>query len=525
MNTSRSLLTPIQIILSLAGITLVRTFLENFSNPEPLAGFTSLLLMVNYFLFYGALVLTFGIIIGVATKQPFLKTTSLAVRGLPIIWIAPIIDLLLTRGACMAYLSNPGMGLIWDFLTIGGPFGICGATIGIRIEIIIVIIAIIRYTYKKTGFWGRSLAAGLATYTALFIQSALPGIMLTILGKSTPKELLDYFSGSLLGSIHTIGAGEGAPRIIEQIAIVMGRIPWMIIVLSLVVFFVYQYRATITPWIKNARLTRIAYYTFLGIAGAVFALKTTLGATPIASFGASLTELDILAFIILMISTWCSGWLAGIINDYADRELDEKSDQYRPVAAQTISTQELLQGGAILGTIALTGGLMISWNVTMMLVTAQVAYALYSLNPFRYKKHFFSSSFFVATAGLATFLSGYFVISSNQQFVALPYGTLFAIWITLGIISNTKDFKDVATDREHGITTLPVRYGSRKAGKILSYTLMGWLIVLGIVTSSWWIALQAVPWIIIDLVLKKRIPEYVRFMIVFAQIILLIIVL
>lgn len=90
---------------------------------------------------------------------------------------APIIDLLVSQGkfSKMNYLSvNSFSDIAWSYITIGGASLSRGATLGIRIEIVLLVIASFNYVYLKTGNIWRALAGTLSIYTVLFLSGAIP---------------------------------------------------------------------------------------------------------------------------------------------------------------------------------------------------------------------------------------------------------------------------------------------------------------------------------------------------------------
>lgn len=508
---------PATIIGVIAGVTMVRTFLENFSNPEPIGGFTSFLLLLNYFLFYTVVVLSLGIFIGILTKQSWMKTISIVALGLPIIILPPIIDITISGGACLAYIASTGPNLLRDFITFFGPLDGCGASIGIRVEIGLIMLGLGRYVFKKTQSWPLAILGAIGAYAIIFFHSAIPGILQTLAGSSENNFFHSFFSNSLLGSVHSFSFVTGGQRFVEQLALFMGRVPWFFIIPLILATAWHESSEKVRAWIGNARLTRVIYYTLFAITGVVIALRI---------FNIPLPNAlpDIFAYLIIITAICCNCWLGVVLNDVADQSIDDISNADRPLSAKTLTLQDMQWSGWIFGTLLVTGGLLINWNVFVMLVMFQISYAVYSLPPLRLKRHYLFSSFLVGCAGLATVLAGYFTVAPNQSFQNLPGGVMLAIFITLAIISNTKDFKDVPGDKAEGIKTLPVVFGTRKAGMILTFGLIGWILFLAFIFHSFWIAILALPWIILDVIIRKRIPEYVRFMIVYAEIIFLLIV-
>jgi 4-hydroxybenzoate polyprenyltransferase len=491
-------LTPVEIIGTIAGVTLIRAFLENFSNPESFGGFSSVVVLVNYFLFFAVITLSLGIFLGIITKQPLMKTTSMVTMGLPIVWLAPIIDLIVSGGACMTYITSSGWELVKDIFVFLDPLSVCGITLGLRVEVLLISLLLGIYIYKKTTIFWKGLAGGIGSYLIIFFHSAIPGIIQTIAGPSHPNIFQNLFAQS--------------PQLF---AAVMGMIPWVMIVLMVATVFMREYPTIAKLWLTN---TRIYYYLLIGISGMVFAVRYFSALFPTTLF-------EILGIIVFLMSIIVNGWLAVVVNDIADIKIDTISNPDRPLIHKDIGLTSYHQLGWIFAISFFLGASLLPWNVFVMLVMAQGCYALYSMHPLRLKRHFLTSSFLVGLAGLATFLAGYFLISPDQTFATLPYGIIAVIFITLAIISNTKDFKDIAGDTAEGIRTMPVVFGARKAGKYLTFALIGWLFFLGIIYINGWIAACALPWIILDVIVRKRIPEYVRFLIVFGEMILLMIVL
>lgn len=511
--------TPLQIILAIAGVTMIRTFIENFSNPEPLGGFTSLPLLINYFLFYAVVVITLGIAIAAITNQPWMKMISRTTYFLPIIWLGPAIDLLVSGGACMAYISTTGTSLLGDFALFFGPFTTCGATIGIRVEILLIMLGTGWYVWKKTQSSWKAIASAVISYVVIFFHAAVPGIIGTIAGSSEAPSVFfqSMFSDSLLGSIHTLSGSLGGFRFVEELAFFMGRIPWIMIALTVPLIAWNDAPEKFRAWAGNLRTTRVLYYALLLMAGTVVAANR---------FGIAIphTFPDILSYIIAIICVCLSCWLGVVLNDVEDETLDIKNDNGRPLVAKTLTHADMVSIGWITGTLLVMGAILVNWNFFVMIAMWQIAYALYSLPPIKMKRHFAYSSLLVGIAGTSFALAGYFLISPDQSFASIPFGVVFAVWLSLALISNGKDFKDVKGDRAEGIQTLPAKYGTRKAGLIFNGSLVAWSILAAIVFHHWSIAILAAPWLIINLILKKKVPEYVWFIILFAEIIAILII-
>ncbi len=511
--------TPLQIILTVAGVTVIRTFLENFSNPEPMGGFTSFALLVNYFLYYLIMVLSLGIMLGVLSKQSWMKMISRVTYFLPIIWIVPILDMTFSGGACLSYISSSGWSLVRDIVTFfTGPLVRCGISIGLRVEIALISLSLGVYLYKKTRLWWKGVLGAILAFLIVIFHSAIPGLILTIVGTDLPAQIYfqDLFMKSLMGTIHTLGNDVGIVRYIEQIAFFMGRIPWIMIAIVTPIIFWKESPEKFKAWIGNARATRVVYYAVILFAGTALAIGRFGGTIPH-------TFPDVLGYVIALICVGLSCWLGVVINDLVDQDLDAINAQDRPLVQKTLSPADMQTIGWVIGILIVTGAVLISWNFFVLVVVWQIAYAIYSLPPLQMKRHWIFSSFLVGVAGTSFALAGYFLVASHQSFASISFVYVAMIWFTLAIMSNTKDFKDVPGDRALGIKTLPATYGTRRAGIYLTATLLLWICLVSIILRNEWLVLLALPWVIIDVILRKRIPEYIRFIIVYIQIILLVV--
>src|SRR3989344_3103865 len=104
-------------IMGFIGILFIRFLLESLSSPSssgiiPSDPYT----LVHYCLFWTTL--TFGLILLVGFfRKNYLTSLKAALFGLPVIWIAPIADIILSkgRGFTEVYLFDSGRQLILDF--------------------------------------------------------------------------------------------------------------------------------------------------------------------------------------------------------------------------------------------------------------------------------------------------------------------------------------------------------------------------------------------------------------------------
>lgn len=154
----------------------VRLALEFFSNQR----LFSLSDVIHIGLWFTFIVMAFLIQLHLFSGEKILKIAKLVITFFTIALSAPIIDLLIFRGqgAKMNYLSlNTWESVVWSYFTIGGSSLNQGATPGIRVEIILLLIACFNYVYFKRRSIFYSILSVLSIYTVLFLSGAIPAIL------------------------------------------------------------------------------------------------------------------------------------------------------------------------------------------------------------------------------------------------------------------------------------------------------------------------------------------------------------
>ena len=138
-----------------AAILTIRLALEFFSSHR-LFRIDDILHIGLWFIF---IVLAFIIQLQFFSGEKMIRVAKLAIVFFSIALTAPLIDLLITGGvgAKMNYLSlRSWKDVLWSYITIGGSSFSRGATIGIRIEIVLLVLASFNYvrTKRKSIVWG-----------------------------------------------------------------------------------------------------------------------------------------------------------------------------------------------------------------------------------------------------------------------------------------------------------------------------------------------------------------------------------
>ncbi len=165
-----------------AGIFFIRFILEALSSPTRSGIIASdPYTVIHYALFWTTLVLGIILIVGFFTRD-YVRAAKAALFGLPAIWSAPIIDIVIShgKGLTQSYLFDNGAKLIADFFTFFGRTASWGATYGVRAEMALVLVGIGWYVWQKNKSVARTIAGIICSYVFGFIIFSWPGILYTL---------------------------------------------------------------------------------------------------------------------------------------------------------------------------------------------------------------------------------------------------------------------------------------------------------------------------------------------------------
>lgn len=186
---------------------------------------------------------------------------------------------------------------------------------------------------------------------------------------------------------------------------------------------------------------------------------------------------------------------SNIVNQIADIEIDRRNKPERPLPRGEISIGRAWAVAAVLYVLAILP----TWLVVpypyhsfaeriaapihlhaafFIYVIGALATFVYSFPTFgRSKRHWFWANFTIAvTRGGLLKVAGWSFVASVALWEPWTIGSVFALFL-LGATS-TKDFSDMPGDREHGVVTLPVRFGVGPAARLMApFFVVPWLLV------------------------------------------------
>lgn len=449
-----------QWLAGFVGIFFIRFILETFSSPTNTGVIASdPYTLIHYGLFFLTIMLGTMFILGYFSKD-YPSAPKLILFSLPIIWLGPIIDIILSfgNGYKMTYLFKSHSLLLLDFFKFFSPEFMTGATYGIRIEIIIILAGIGFYIWKKSKNIVQSFLAILITYIFIFILAAMPGIIYTISDLNntpgTQTEIVSYLEKTMLQSnishntVHDGLLSVSRSRFIELgFNKLMSQILFIISTILLVAWSYKSYPEKFKSVLKNMRPERTMFYVLLLILGMSYAY---LGGEYLSSW------IDVLG-IICMIISWIAVWMYAVhMNDIADIEIDKTSNPNRPLVQNKLSFNEMHQIGFIWLAVAIIGSWSAGFYQFIMVLIYISASHTYSVPPLRLRRVPVLASFIISIACLTTILAGFFFVSSNKSIQSFPLPIAIGIIIIFTLAVNIRDLKDVAGDKKEGIKTLPV---------------------------------------------------------------------
>jgi len=485
-----------QWMVGFAGVVFIRFFLESISNPSWSGIVASDAgTLMHYGIFYLATALGLMCIVGFFAKG--WAEARLVLFGLPIIWLAPILDFLFSagRGARMAYLFDAPRELVRNFLTYFSFSS--GITSGIRIEVLIVLFFIGYYVWIKRRSIVRALGAVFASYLFIFILLSLPSFIYLaaspFVGAAATSglEVVNYIQKSIDGSlipqnmIHGMLSIKTYSRAFELgFNKFISQFLYLASIFLLGFWFWKTKREKFIAVIKNSRPERLAFFSALVGVGVVVA-----GATGnVANFN----WVDVIGALCLIIS-FCAAFIYAVhVNDEEDVLIDEISNSSRPIVAGSLTKGEMRDSGLIWLAISLFGAYFVGYYAFFLNLVFHAAYYIYSASPLRLKRVPILSSFLISVAALTAVMSGFFWISADKKMDAFPTSVVFGVLIMMTLASNARDIKDVEGDRRDGIMTLPVIFGNNGI-KITGMLLGLSFLLVPIFFSNYYLYILALP--------------------------------
>lgn len=479
------------------GIIFIRFLLEFFSNKSSYGGSITSdgSTLVHYGLFYISAVFGLTLITWFFSNKKS-GIEKLLLFGLPIIWLAPMIDIIFSRGngLVMTYLLDNGSQIFINFLTFFGPNLDRGATIGIRLEILLILSGIGFYIWKVRKEIFPAIFAIVLSYIFLFSIFSIPGVLYTVshnIQNHGQLETIKFMERSIVNSNINYNIQDGmisykSYQVFLEFGFnkLMSQVFFITALFTVSLWFWKNEKEKLKIVIKNSRPERVIFYSTLLTLGALFAFVNGLGYFR--------SWVDIMSFVILLVS-WYGAWMFSVhTNDIADISIDEVSNPERPITNKSLTSENMHQTSYIWLAISLLGSFSIGYYQFFMNLVYVSLFYIYSNPPLRFKRVPIFSSFLLSLACLSTVLSGFFFLSENKDFSIFPILLSVGIVIIFTLGTNIRDMKDIEGDKKEGIQTLPVLFGE-KGPKIVGLLFATSFLIVPIIFSFYTLFIISIP--------------------------------
>jgi 4-hydroxybenzoate polyprenyltransferase len=416
-------------LLTFAAFVTLRNFLEIFSDSAKIA-IISFEGHFHYFLFYLCLALTMTLLFSVSTGEKVAETARLVTVSFFFIFLAPLLDLLTSggQGLNMAYLL-PGThsNLMVRYLTFAGPFEEQGITIGLKLEVAVLVVASFLYFSAKQVSILKSIFFSWVVYTVIFGYAVVPFVIKGILDLF---GLYNYFDSMLFVKFY------------------------LILLFPLLLIAAHRWdRKAFVSILKDIRPFRQIHALMM------FAFGIVLGPSFLWSqehlFDLAVTALAIVWGCVFVITT----------NNLADQEIDRWVNKQRPLVNGAISCRDYQILAVVAGILAIAYAWAASYYTLFTLVLFMGLYSVYSLPPVRFKRVPFFSKLVIAVNSLAFVIMGY--VFTGGEVTGFP--PLIILWFLVFFTAamNFIDIKDYSGDKRAGIKTLPVLWGFEKSQRVI----------------------------------------------------------
>lgn len=505
--------------LGFTGIVFIRFILEVISSPIPSGLIPSdAQTLVQYWLSFLAIILGIMCIAVYFTKNK--NVAKLALFGLPVIWLGPIVDIITSfgKGHTITYIFDGPKTLLADFLNFFGP----QVTIGLRMELFIIIFAVGFYVWYASKNIRKTVCASLLSYIFLFFIFAIPSIIYVAQDIFTPTNpattggVLNFLISSISQSNifhNTIDASLlygsssrafelGFDKLLSQISFILSFI-------FCAIWFWQTKKEKFVAVIKNSRPERVAFYLVLLFLGMTCAY--------ISGYGKINVWLDWFGAVTIALS-WYGAWLYAVhVNDVEDVSIDSISNNNRPITSKALTAKEMCDSSYVWLATSLFGAWSAGYYTFFFCLVYTASYYIYSASPLRLKRVPLLSSFLISMACLSSVLAGFFFLSANKTVQAFPQLLIPGIIIMFTLAVNIRDVKDIEGDKKEGIKTLPVIFGNHGKQVVGGMLALSFLLA-PIFLSFYTLYILAIPAAIIGykLVTKKSYSDRHIFYLFFA---------
>ncbi len=486
-------------ILGFLAIVFARNFL---STPSV----SALMFFDHFLLFYVGLFFAITLLLHFLTGERIERVSKAVVTFWFIILLTPILDsLFFGGGRKLSYFLN-AHEIPYTLLNFFNPFvQFEGVSPGLRIEVVIVVILAVFYTYIKSRSAVKSICGFVGSYLIIIFIGFLPAIFATVFSGVAPE--LAYDKVFRFGGIVQTGS--------QGLALLFTFVSSFLLCIWLFRYDRKKWKAAVS----NLRPLRSIHYVGMTLLGILLGFWLFRDAYPVV-FG---TPIDFLACLGLLFSVFFAYQSAVAVNDIFDIESDKISNNSRPLVKKKLSSGDVKILAVIYMFIALLFAINVKYSCFSLVLVSIILSLVYSVPPLKLKRFFPVSTFIIALAALVTLLTGFSIFGGWKSVYIFPKSLTLLVLVIFTLAGTVKDLKDFEGDKRTGIKTLPVLLG-RHRGKIVIalFVLLSYILIAPIIRMP----ILFIPAIVfgilsVFIILKKELSEKPIFVLYFAFFIIL----
>lgn len=404
-----------------------RTLVEIFSDRS----YPELFLYLHYYLYFLVAVFVLAFIFSYVARRPFGKTIKAAMAGSLVICAAPIIDLIAShgQGLNMEYLQPKFHGnLFFRYVSFFGDFKEKGITVGIKGEVLLILIGSFLYFLKNKAGLLKSLFGLWIIYSFLFLFLSMP-----------------YAYNFVFKHIGVEIFSKSQPFLIN--------IFLFLFLFILAAYLVFHNRKILWIIYGDISFTRYFHYLLLAI----------LGFTGYyISYPVIINNTNVFNYVFIPAALFFAFAYSTVTNNIIDQDIDKVTNSYRalPAGKINLSQYSFLQWPLL--ALALTYSLASGFRFFFLILCFIGCYYLYSMPPLRLKRAPIISKLIVSINSLIAIFLGYVFMDANSLRI-FPVEIILFFLIAFTLAENFIDLKDYEGDKKEGIRTLPVMLGLRRS--------------------------------------------------------------
>ena len=330
-----------------------------------------------------------------------------------------------------------------------------GITLGIRIEVLLVVGAIFWYLrdmHKLSTL--RSAAGAILAYLLIFLFLSAPLL--------------------LQGISYVLGV-----EVVIRSELALRNFFILIACAEVVLLCALTNRHAFFAIVRDVRLSRLLHYWLMLGMGVMLALRTGF---------ITITD-DTMFYPLLLLGAVACAWIFSVItNNMADMAIDAVSNPERPLLGGKVALDTYQKAAWVALGLSLALSFAVGYSTLFLIAVFIGNYFIYSMPPLRLKRVPYFSKFAIVCNSLALVMVGFIVFnggSMNTLLYTLYEGRL-ALLLSLGLpftasakllavvfvavlllAMNFIDLKDYEGDKQEGVNTLPVLLGLRMSKFII----------------------------------------------------------